>query len=395
MVHTLRIYLDNHATTRIDPRVLDVMMPYLIENYANAGSVSHEFGRQVAEDVQAAIASIAGYIGCDAQEIIVTSGATESTNLGIFGVCQHARMKRRKIVAIATEHRAVLDPIDRLVSSGFEVDWLIVHQQGAGEAGVVDLDYAAKLIDEQTAIVCAMLVNNEMGVIQPVRQIADLARNVGAVTFCDATAGVGRMDVDVRQLGVDLMAFSAHKFHGPKGVGGLYVRADNRNLRLRSQILGGGQQRGFRSGTLNVPGIIGMRAALAICDETCHRERPRSMRLQQMFHDKLCAGLGDRIELNGPLLGDLRAPENLNYRWQGVEGQSLMLAVPEICFSSGSACSAAEQTVSHVLTAIGLDIDSARCSTRFGLGRFNTEDEIQTAAESLIAGYLGLRSQFS
>ncbi len=391
------IYLDNHATTRLDDRVLAAMHPYLTDAYYNSGSLSHAAGRQIADDVAAALTSIAGELNCDTDDVIFTSGATEAANLAIFGVCQHSRQRRRKIVAVQTEHRAVLDPLERLAESGFELAWLPIYPSGHKLAGLVDLDAANSIIDDQTALVCAMLVNNEIGVIQPVAELAKQCRRVGAISFCDATAGVGRLAVDVQSLGVDLLGFSAHKFYGPKGCGGLYVRGENRSLRLRAQIVGGGQQHNLRSGTLNVPGIIGMASALCIAAAERETERARLSRLQHAFHDRLNERLGDCITLNGPSLDSVSQPdrfrvsENLNYQWTNVEGQSLMLTVPEICFSSGSACSSAQQSVSHVLTSIGLSVDQARCSTRFGLGRCTTEAEIEQAVELLTSGYTQLR----
>ncbi len=389
------IYLDNHATTRVDPQVLDAMLPYFRDEFANAGSLSHEMGRQTAESVAQALGSLAHELGTTSDQLVITSGATEAANLAIFGVCQHPRQKRRKIVAVQTEHQAVLDPIARMVDQGFEVDWLPVYREGHPAAGTVDLDAADAIIDDQTALVCVMLVNNEIGVIQPIAELAKRCQAVGAISFCDATAGAGKLKVDVTELGVDMLCFSAHKFYGPKGVGGLYLNGNNRSLRVRAQILGGGQQRNLRSGTLNVPGIIGMSRALEIAREVRVSERKRLGTLQKYFSDNLLDHLGDDLTLNGPVVtsdpDQHRIAENLNFQWRGVEGQSLMLSVPNLCFSTGSACSSAKQTVSHVLTAISLEVDNARCSTRFGLGRFTTREEIDTAVDLLVAGYRMLR----
>ena len=376
------IYLDNHATTAMDPAVLAAMLPYFTEQFANSGSVTHEFGRQVQDDVQTAMEQIGSSLNCSSQEIVVTSGATEAANLAIFGVCQHARQTRRKIVSVKTEHRAVLDPIERLQSQGFEVCWLPIDA-----AGVIDLEAAAKIIDDETAIVCVMLVNNEIGTIQNLSQIGKLCRIVGAVLFSDATAAIGRLSVDVQASNVDLIAWSAHKSYGPKGIGGLYVRNDPSRIRLRPQIVGGGQQRNLRSGTLNVPGLIAMAEAFRIADSVRLDERQRIHRLQQ----RLLKILEPHVELNGPpvteTLDEFRVAENLNVRWAGVEGQSLMLRTPQVCISSGSACSSAQQTVSHVLTAVELNQDAARSSTRFGLGRFTTSEDIDSAAQQLLDAY--------
>ncbi len=299
------IYLDNHATTRIDPRVLEAMLPYLRDEYANPGSVTHEFGRKIAEDAQQAIVSIAAHFSGTADGLVITSGATEALNLAIFGVSLHPRMKRRKIVAVKTEHRAVLDPLQRLESQGFQIEWLPVHPQGRADAGALVLDAAERLIDDETALVCVMLVNNEIGVIQPIKALSDICHKHDAIMLCDATAAAGRMQVDTMDLGVDLLAFSAHKFYGPKGVGGLYIDQTNRSIRLRSQIVGGGQQKGFRSGTLNVPGLIGMAEALQISLKDREADCKRIQTLQQKLWNKLYGELGDKIQLNGPALGKI------------------------------------------------------------------------------------------
>ena len=390
------IYLDNHATTRVDDRVVAAMLPFLTDVYANAGSVSHAAGQRAADAVTEALEDFARRIHADREELVITSGSTEAANLAIFGYCTHPLQKRRKIVSVRTEHQAVLDPLARLAESGFEVAWLPVRPQGHADAGRVDLDAAREIIDERTAIVCTMWVNNEIGVVQPIRQISGLCDETGAALFCDATAGFGRLKVDRGALAADYLAFSAHKFYGPKGIGGLVYRAANSKARrIRPQILGGGQQNNLRSGTLNVAGIIAMAEAYRVCDEVRGEERPRIARLRAKLWQRLQEETDGAVVLNGPTLDgpvdEFRVAENLNVRWPGVEGQTLMLNTPTLCFSSGSACSSARQGVSHVLLNIGLSEDEARCSTRFGLGRFTTEEEIDEAASILGAAYRRLR----
>ncbi len=378
------IYLDNHSTTPLDPSALDAMLPMFSEQYANAGSITHEAGRQVAEIVERAVAGIAKYLGAEADELIVTSGATESNNLALLGACLQPRQARRKVVTLATEHQAILDPVSRLQQHGFEVQIVPVQSVDSAEPGVVDLDELSEAIDERTAIVSVMLANNEIGVIQPLQEIAKLCRARGSLLHCDATQAVGRIPVDVDQLDVDLMSFSAHKFYGPKGVGGLFVRRRQRRVRLQAQIVGGGQQHNFRSGTLNTAGIVGMFAALQSCIQSMAADQSRIVELRNRLFALLCTHCED-VSLNGPAL-DLGQPlkrlaGNLNCNFYPLEGQSLMLAVPELAVSSGSACTSANPAPSHVLRAIGLSEEQARSSLRFGVGRFNTLAEIELAAE--------------
>jgi cysteine desulfurase len=382
------IYLDNHATTRIDANAMDAVRRLSEDSYANSGSLSHEAGRAVAIEVANAIASIASHMRASPEEMVMTSGATEANNLAILGVCLHPRQKRRSIVSMPTEHHAVLDPLERLKSLGFEVRWLRVHPQGHSECGRIDLEHAQEVIDESTAIASVMLANNETGVLQPIDQIAAICRPWNVPLHTDASQAVGHIDIDVDALDIDLLSFSAHKFYGPKGVGGLFVRDRGRRVKLYPQMVGGGQQDNRRSGTLNSPGIVGMAVALDACQKQAAIERPRIESLRNRLWSKLDAALPNQIFINGPALEPaLRLSRNLNCHWNGVEGQSLMLACPELCFSSGSACTSANPAPSHVLQSIGLTVDQARCSTRFGLGRFNTEQEIDIAVEILTAAY--------
>ncbi|MCC6508500.1 MAG: cysteine desulfurase [Pirellulaceae bacterium] len=386
------IYLDNHATTAVDPRVVSAMLPLMTEHYANAGSVTHESGRLVAEQVVQATYSLASHLGAASDELVLTSGATESNNLALFGFALHPRQLRRKIISCVTEHRAILDPLQRLAQQGFEVVLLPVKQQGQSDAGLIDLNQLAQAIDHQTALVTIMLANNEIGAIQPLREIAALCARFEVALHTDATQAIGRMAVDVRDLNVDMLSFSAHKFYGPKGVGGLVVRRAHQRIRLTPQIVGGGQQGNRRSGTLNAPAIVAMARALELCAEEAEIERPRIELLRDRLYARLQAGI-DGLTLNGPDLTQSawRLGGNLNCGFWPVEGQSLMLAVPELAVSSGSACTSAEPRPSHVLQALGMLDDMARSSLRFGVGRFTTESEIDQAAAWLIQASRSLR----
>lgn len=389
----MTIYLDNHATTRVDPAVIAAMLPLMESDYANAGSTTHRAGRSVAEQVQVAMQSMATLFNASSDEIVVTSGATESNNLALFGVALHPKQKRRSLVTLATEHRALLDPLARLEKMGFEVIRLPVLQNGLPNAGMVDLNRLAEAIHGGTALVSIMMANNEIGTIQPIQEIAKLCREWDVPLHTDASQAIGRLPVDVQELGVDLLSFSAHKFYGPKGVGGLYVRQSPSAVLLYPQILGGGQQSNLRSGTLNSLGIVGMSKAL----EILHSKREIEMASQERLRDLLWLLLNERIDglsLNGPSCTDgnraSRLANNLNVCFPRVEGQSLMLEVEDLAVSSGSACTSADPQPSHVLAAIGLTMDQARSSLRFGLGRFNTEQEIRTAAEWLSAAHAKL-----
>ena len=379
------IYLDNHATTPVDPRVIEVMLPLMTEHFANAGSVTHESGRYVAELVSVALLSMSQHLGCRAEELVITSGATESNNLALMGAAMHPKQARRRIVSCVSEHRAVLDPLQRLEQLGFEVILLPIKDQGSADAGCIDLDQLAQVIGQDTALVSIMLANNEIGVIQPIKQIAALCRQHDVLLHTDATQAVGRMPVDLQELDVDLLSFSAHKFYGPKGVGGLYVRSSPRRVRLQPQIFGGGQQDNRRSGTLNSTGIVGMARALDVSlTEGAAGEWSRLAALRDRLFQQLCNRI-EGVSLNGPQRGPLRMSDNLNCSFWPIEGQSLMLECPELAVSSGSACTSAEPRPSHVLRALGLADDMARSSLRFGVGRFNTESDIDQAAQWLAA----------
>ncbi len=382
------IYLDHHATTPLDPVALQAMLPFLQERFANAGSITHQAGRDVAQAVGLAVASIAHDLGAADDELVITSGATESNNLAIFGTCLHPRQHRRRVISVSSEHKAILDPLARLAQSAFEIVTLPVADNASDCPGQIDLQQLEDAVDDNTALVTVMLANNEIGVIQPLAEIARICRRVNCLLHTDATQAVGRMPVDVDQLDVDLLSFSAHKFYGPKGVGGLFVRRRGRRVKLQGQIVGGGQQHHFRSGTLNTAGIVGMQAALTSSLATLAVDQSRIVELRHRLFQRLQAAL-PFVSLNGPSIGHEPSPRrlngNLNCSFFPLEGQSLMLAAPDLAVSSGSACTSAEPTTSHVLRAIGLSEEQARSSLRFGIGRFNTAAEIEQAAEWIIA----------
>jgi cysteine desulfurase len=388
----MTIYLDNQATTRIDPAVIAAMLPMMETHYANPGSTSHTDGRLVGEWVDRAVSNMAGLFNVASDELIVTSGATESNNLALFGVALHPKQKRRAIVTLTTEHRALLDPLARLEKNGFEIIRLTVRQVGEPDTGIVDLDRITKAINEKTALVSVMMANNEIGAIQPLFEIAKICQRFEVPLHTDASQAVGRMPIDVQALGVDLVSFSAHKFYGPKGIGGLIVRQSPSSVPLQAQILGGGQQQNLRSGTLNSVGIIGMAKAM----ELAAANRESEMAEQERLRNLLWLLLNERInglKLNGPeLIVQKRLASNLNVCFPKVEGQSLMLAIPELAVSSGSACTSADPHPSHVLLGIGLSVDQARSSLRFGLGRFTKEGEIRLAADWLAKAHDKLAS---
>lgn len=390
------VYLDNHATTQVDPRVVEAMLPYFTRSYGNAGSVSHAFGWEARDAMEEATATVAKAIGAKPKEIVFTSGATESNNLALRGMVESPRRKGSHLLSVATEHRAVLDPLRRLAQHGCELTLLPPASAGRPDAGRLDPQQVADAVRDDTVLVSVMLANNEMGAVQPIAEIASICRQRGVPLHCDATQAVGRIPVNVEMLGVDLMSFSGHKIYGPRGLGVLYVRRRVPPLRLEPQITGGGQQHGLRSGTLNVPGIVGMAKALQLCLE----EMPQESQRLTALRSQLWKGLTDRIDgltLNGPDLqrGDWRLPGNLNAAFNGVDGESLMLSMGTLALSSGSACSAAEPEPSHVLRALGLPDDMVRGSLRFGLGRFNTEAEIQFAIDTIAGAVTRLRKMSS
>ena len=380
------IYLDNHATTRCDPRVVDAMVPWLSEHYGNPHS-GHSLGVESHQAMGQAVCQIAQLLNAPVDSVVMTSGATESNNLAIRGMCLHPRQKRRHIVTVTTEHPAVLDVFADLQSSGFRVTHVPVQQSGSANAGIVDLQKLEEAIDDDTALVSVMWANNEIGAIAPMTEIAGLCHDRGALLHSDATQAVGRIPVDMIDVDIDLLSATAHKLYGPKGTGLLIIGNSNRRVRLNPQIVGGGQQRGIRSGTMNPAGIIGMATAMQLCNDGMQVHNDRVAQLRDQIWNTLNSQI-EGLQLNGPDFDrERRLPGNLNLALPAIEGQAWMSAVPEIAFSSGSACSAAHSAPSHVLTALGIDESRARRSARFGVGRFNQVQDIQTACEMLVDGH--------
>jgi len=362
------IYMDNHATTPVDPRVLEAMLPFFTERFGNAASRNHAFGWQAEEAVETGRKQIADLIGASAKEIVITSGATESDNLAIKGVAEMYREKGNHIITVVTEHKAVLDTCKRLEKHGFEVTYLRVRRDG-----LIDLDDLKRAITDKTILVTVMMVNNEVGVIQPIAEIGRIARDRGVVFHTDAVQGAGKIPFDVNGFNVDLASLSAHKMYGPKGVGALYVRRKNPRVLVAPIIDGGGHERGMRSGTLNVPGIVGFGKAAEICRQEMAVESVRIRALRDRLNAGLHANL-DEIHVNGSL--EHRVPNNLNVSFAYVEGESLLMGISDVAVSSGSACTSASLEPSYVLKALGTGDDLAHSSIRFGLGRFNTEEEV-------------------
>ncbi len=387
-----RIYLDNHSTTCVDPSVVKAILPFMTEMYGNPGSL-HVFGEEVRAVVETSRELIANAVNATSSEIVFTSGATESNNLAIRGVAAKQVARGNHIVTISTEHRAVLDPIARLgKTGGFDVTVLPVRSAGKTSCGELDLDQLKDAIRDDTILVSVMLANNEIGVIHPIARVAELRHDRGTLLHCDATQAVGKMAVDVRELDVDLMSFSAHKIYGPRGVGALFVRRRPR-VKLEAQIDGGGQQMGRRSGTLNAPGIVGFAKAMELCIDNMQAESTRISGLRDHLWKRLSCEISG-VDLNGPSLSEgsnVRLPGNLNVRFDGVDAESLMLHIPGVAVSTGSACTAENPEPSHVLLALGCSEDQARSSIRFGIGRFNTLGEIDIVADRMSEAVVQLR----
>ncbi len=369
------IYFDNQATTPVDPRVMDAMLPYFKAEFGNAASRTHSFGWTAEAAVDRAREQAAELIHADAREIIFTSGATESDNLAIKGVASVHREKGGHLVTQATEHHAVLDSCKALERRGFDVTVLPVDRYGQIAPGTV-----SDAIRENTVLVSIMAANNEIGTVQPLGEIGAICRERNILFHCDAAQAVGKLPIDVHTLGIDLLSISAHKLYGPKGVGALYVRGRPR-VRLVAEIDGGGHERGMRSGTLNVPGIVGLGAACELAHAEMAAEGTRVRALRERLRTRLFDGLDD-IYLNGH--PDKRLDGNLNISFEGVEGESLLVGLGEIALSSGSACTSAALEPSYVLRALGMPNRLAESSIRFGLGRFNTEAEIDHVAGRVI-----------
>lgn len=377
------IYLDNNATTPMDPRVLEAMMPYFTEKFGNAASRNHSFGWEAEEAVDYAREQIAKLINADPKEIILTSGATEADNLAIKGVFEMYASKGNHIITCTTEHKAVLDTCKHIEKQGGQVTYLEVEADG-----LVDLGKLEAAITDKTILIAIMYGNNEIGVIQPVREISQIARKHGVLFFTDATQAVGKIPVDVLADGIDLMAFSGHKMYGPKGVGALYVRRKNPRVKVTSQMDGGGHERGMRSGTLNVPGIVGFGKACELCMNEMESEAKRLSKMR----DRLEASLLELEEayVNGNR--DHRLPHTANISFKYVEGEGLMMGFNKnIALSSGSACTSASLEPSYVLKALGLGDDLAHSSLRFGLGRYTTDEEIDYTIEAIKTTVLKLR----
>src|SRR5882672_7987876 len=377
------IYLDNHATTQMDKRVLSAMLPYFTEYFGNAASRNHEFGWEAEKAVDNARKQIADLIGATTKEIIFTSGATESDNLAIKGVAEMYAEKGNHIITAATEHKAVLDTCKKLEKHGYRVTYLPVKADG-----LVDLDMLREAITDKTVLITLMYANNEIGVIQPVREIGKIAHEKGVLFHTDGVQAVGKIPVNVIQDNIDLMSMSAHKIYGPKGVGALYVRRKSPRVQITAQMDGGGHERGMRSGTLNVTGIVGMGEACAICQREMPEESKRLRHLRDKLKNKFEAEL-DEVYINGTM--EHRLPNNLNISFSYVEGESLLMGINDVAVSSGSACTSATLEPSYVLKALGVGEDLAHTSIRFGLGRFNTQEEVDYVIDKMVQVVTKLR----
>jgi len=370
------VYMDYHATTPVDPRVRDALLPFLTDNFGNAASRNHAFGWRAEEAAAEARHQAAELIGARPREIVFTSGATESNNLAIKGVAEKNRDRGRRLITCATEHKAVLDPCAYLAGQGFEVTVLPVDS-----GGLLDPEAVERAITPRTILVSVMYANNEIGVIQPIRRIGGICRERGVYFHVDAAQAAGKIPVDVEADCIDLLSFTAHKIYGPKGIGALYVRRRGPRVGIAPQIHGGGHERGLRSGTLNVPGIVGFGKAC----ELCMAEREEEARRTAALRDRLWEGLRDRIQgvfLNGAQ--EPRLPNNLNVSFESVDGESLLMGLDDIAVSSGSACTTDRPEPSHVLQAIGVPGRLANASLRFGLGRFSTVEEVDYAIEKVV-----------
>jgi len=377
------VYLDYNATTPIDPRVLEAMMPYLTSEFGNAASRNHAFGWRAEAAVESAREQIARLLGASSKEIVFTSGATESNNLAIKGAAAMYREKGNHIITCTTEHKAVIDPCKRLAEQGYEVTWLTPDSYGR-----VSAQQVADAITDRTILISLMAANNEIGTLHPIVEIAKVAKDRGVIFHSDATQAVGKVPIDVEATGIDLLSLSAHKIYGPKGVGALYVRRRGPRVRLVCQMDGGGHERGMRSGTLNVPGIVGLGAAAEICRTEMDAEAPRLAALRDRLHKGIADRL-DHVQLNGHPIE--RTPNTVNLSFAYVEGEALMMKMKDVAVSSGSACTSASLEPSYVLRAIGVGDDLAHSSIRFGVGRPTTEAEIDHAVERVVTAVQELR----
>ncbi len=372
----LPIYLDNHATTQTDPRVVETMLPFFSEYFGNAASRNHSFGWVAEEGVEIARTQIANLIGANSKEIVFTSGATESNNLAIKGVAEMYAERGNHIITAATEHKAILDTCKHLEKQGYRVTYLPL--QGSG---LIDLDMLRDSITDKTILVSIMYANNEIGVIQQVAEIGKICKDKGVLFHTDGVQSVGKIPVNVIKDNIDIMSLTAHKMYGPKGVGALYVRRRNPRVQLSAQMDGGGHERGMRSGTLNVPGIVGFGKAAELCHQLMDVEMPKHRAMRDRLKVKLESSL-EETYINGTM--ESRLPHNLNMSFAYVEGESLLMGINDIAVSSGSACTSATLEPSYVLKALGLGDDLAHTSIRFGIGRFNTDEEIDYVGNKMI-----------
>ena len=385
MAIKLPIFMDYHSTTPVDPRVIEEMLPYFNEKFGNAASRSHAFGWTAEEAVDYSRERIAKLINAQSEkEIVFTSGATESNNVAIKGVAEFYKEKGDHIITTVIEHKAVLDTCKRLEKEGFQVTYL-----GVGKDGRVDPDDVKKAITDKTILVSVMLANNEIGTVQPLAEIGKITRERGVLLHSDAVQGVGKVPFDVQSMNVDLASITAHKMYGPKGVGGLYVRRSKPRVRLVAQMDGGGHERGMRSGTLNVPGIVGFGKAAELMMKEGKAEGERLLALRERLRNKLMSSL-EEVYVNGSL--EHRLPGNLNVSFAFVEGEAMMMAIKDVAVSSGSACTSASLEPSYVLRALGVGDELAHSSIRFGLGRYTTEEEIDYVADLVIDKVKHLRN---
>jgi cysteine desulfurase len=394
----LPIYMDNHATTPMDPRVLEEMLPYFVEKFGNAASRNHSFGWAAEEAVETARERIAKLVGATPKEIIFTSGATESDNLAIKGAVEMYREEGDHIITAVTEHKAVLDTCKHLEKDGYRVTYLPVQKDGlinlddlkrALDDGTIDGRTSNdKTVDIKTILVTIMSANNEIGVLQPIEEIGRLCRERGVIFHTDAAQSIGKVPIHVDKQNIDLMSIAGHKLYGPKGVGALYVRNKNPRLRLSALLDGGGHERGMRSGTLNVPGIVGLGKACSIAQDEMLQESCHLAALRNRLRDRIMSRV-DEVNINGSM--EHRLPGNLNLSFAHVDGESLMMALNDIAVSSGSACTTAKIEPSHVLRAIGISDDLAHNAIRFGIGRFNTDAEVDYVADRVFETVTRLR----
>jgi cysteine desulfurase len=371
-----RIYLDNNATTRTDPRVVEALLPYFTERYGNSASLTHSFGQEADEAVEQARQQVANLIGAHPREIVFTSGATESNNLALKGVAAMYRPQGDHIITAATEHKAVLDPLRRLGREGFQITILPVDA-----CGRVTVEQVAQALTPRTVLVSIMAANNEIGALQPIRALGRLCKERGVLFHTDAAQAAGKIPLDVEDLGIDLLSLSGHKMYGPKGVGALYIRRRDPRVRVEPQMDGGGQERGLRSGTSNVPGIVGLGVACELCLQEMTSESARLIELRERLRRGIQNQLSD-VTLNGHPTE--RLPGNLNLSFAHIKGEALLMALRDIAVSSGSACTAASLEPSYVLKALRLDDELAHGSIRFGLGRFNTAEEVETVVQEVV-----------